>query len=166
MRRERWEHLGHAGATIWFTGLPGSGKSTIATAAEERLVSARRAMFLLDRDNLRDGPDQRHLIGYGDGATLRTHGRSSFEWSAALVSGSSRSVRPWACRRPPTTTATGQRLLGVIRELHAANYCAYGSMWKALLRTAEQTGRTRVERLTRLDGLQGVKRRGRPLCFG
>jgi bifunctional enzyme CysN/CysC len=54
-RRERWEHLGHAGATIWFTGLPGSGKSTIATAVEERLVSARRPAFLLDGDNLRHG---------------------------------------------------------------------------------------------------------------
>ena len=54
-RARRWESLGHAGATIWFTGLPGSGKSTIATAVEERLIAAGRPAFLLDGDNLRHG---------------------------------------------------------------------------------------------------------------
>ncbi len=54
-RSARWEALGHAGATIWFTGLPGAGKSTIASAVEERLVTAGRAAFLLDGDNLRHG---------------------------------------------------------------------------------------------------------------
>ena len=54
-RRARWESLGHAGATVWFTGLPGSGKSTIAGAVEERLVAAGRPAFLLDGDNLRHG---------------------------------------------------------------------------------------------------------------
>jgi len=54
-RRSRWESLGHAGATVWFTGLPGAGKSTIATAVEERLVAAGRPAFLLDGDNLRHG---------------------------------------------------------------------------------------------------------------
>ena len=57
-----------------------------------------------------------------------------------------------------------ERLLGVISELHAANYCAYGSrrMWKALLRSGEQVGRSRVERLMRQNGIQGAKRRGKP----
>jgi bifunctional enzyme CysN/CysC len=54
-RARRWEALGHAGATVWFTGLPGAGKSTIATAVEERLVAAGRPAFLLDGDNLRHG---------------------------------------------------------------------------------------------------------------
>jgi bifunctional enzyme CysN/CysC len=54
-RKARWESLGHAGATIWFTGLPGAGKSTIAGAVEERLVTAGRPAFLLDGDNLRHG---------------------------------------------------------------------------------------------------------------
>ena len=57
-----------------------------------------------------------------------------------------------------------ERLLGRIREVHAANYYAYGSrrMWKALQRAGEQVGRGRVERLMRAHGLQGAKRRGRP----
>ena len=57
-----------------------------------------------------------------------------------------------------------ERLLGRIRELHAANYYAYGSrrMWKALRRAGEIVGRGRVERLMRTHGLQGAKRRGKP----
>jgi len=54
-REERWEALGFAGATIWFTGLPAAGKSTIASAVEERLVTEGRHAFLLDGDNLRHG---------------------------------------------------------------------------------------------------------------
>jgi adenylyl-sulfate kinase len=41
--------------TLWLTGLPGSGKSTIAFAAEERLVGRPRAAYVLDGDNLRHG---------------------------------------------------------------------------------------------------------------
>jgi putative transposase len=57
-----------------------------------------------------------------------------------------------------------ERLLARIRELHAANYYAYGSrrMWKALVREGEQAGRGRVERLMRRNGIQGAKRRGKP----
>lgn len=57
-----------------------------------------------------------------------------------------------------------ERLLGVIRELHERNYCAYGSrrMWKALLRQGEGVGRDRVARLMREAGIQGAKRRGKP----
>ncbi|HTR74833.1 MAG TPA: adenylyl-sulfate kinase [Solirubrobacterales bacterium] len=54
-REERWGALGTGGATIWMTGLSGSGKSTIATAIEHTLVSAGRAAFMLDGDNLRHG---------------------------------------------------------------------------------------------------------------
>jgi transposase InsO family protein len=57
-----------------------------------------------------------------------------------------------------------ERLLDAISELHKRNYLAYGSrrMWKALLRSGEQVGRSRVERLMRQNGLQGAKRRGKP----
>ena len=57
-----------------------------------------------------------------------------------------------------------ERLLGRIRELHAANYYAYGyrRMWKALRRAGEAVGRGRVQRLMRSHGIQGAKRRGRP----
>jgi bifunctional enzyme CysN/CysC len=54
-RERRWESLGHVGATLWFTGLPGAGKSTVAAAVEERLLQAGQPAFLLDGDNLRHG---------------------------------------------------------------------------------------------------------------
>jgi bifunctional enzyme CysN/CysC len=44
-----------AGATVWFTGLSGSGKSTVAVAVERALVAAGRPAYLLDGDNLRHG---------------------------------------------------------------------------------------------------------------
>jgi bifunctional enzyme CysN/CysC len=43
------------GATIWFTGFSGSGKSTIASAVEAALVAAGRPAYLLDGDNVRHG---------------------------------------------------------------------------------------------------------------
>ncbi|MSU70138.1 MAG: adenylyl-sulfate kinase [Opitutaceae bacterium] len=45
----------HVGRVLWFTGLPGSGKSTIATELERRLFQAGKSVFLLDGDNLRQG---------------------------------------------------------------------------------------------------------------
>ncbi len=54
-RERRWSTLGHGGATLWFTGLPGAGKSTVAAAVEERLLAAGQPAFLLDGDNLRHG---------------------------------------------------------------------------------------------------------------
>jgi bifunctional enzyme CysN/CysC len=54
-REERWGALQTSGATIWLTGLSGSGKSTIATAVEHTLVSGGRAAYMLDGDNLRHG---------------------------------------------------------------------------------------------------------------
>jgi bifunctional enzyme CysN/CysC len=43
------------GATVWLTGLSGSGKSTVAVEVERLLVSAGRPAYLLDGDNLRQG---------------------------------------------------------------------------------------------------------------
>jgi len=54
-RVDRWQadHLG--GATVWFTGLSGSGKSTVAVAVERLLLQRGQAAYLLDGDNLRHG---------------------------------------------------------------------------------------------------------------
>ncbi len=54
-REQRWDSLGHGGATIWMTGLPASGKSTVAAAVEARLVGEGRPAYVLDGDNLRHG---------------------------------------------------------------------------------------------------------------
>lgn len=57
-----------------------------------------------------------------------------------------------------------ERLLGVIRETHKANYDAYGyrRMWKALTRAGEAAARCQVQRLMAEHGIQGAKRRGKP----
>jgi adenylylsulfate kinase len=54
-RADRWRILGHKGATIWFTGLSGSGKSTIAVALERVLNERKKLAFRLDGDNVRLG---------------------------------------------------------------------------------------------------------------
>ena len=54
-REQRWAALGHGGATVWMTGLPGSGKSTIASGDEAALLGAGRSVYILDGDNLRHG---------------------------------------------------------------------------------------------------------------
>ena len=54
-RSERWEASGLRGATVWLTGLSGSGKSTIAGALTQLLVEQGRATYTLDGDNLRHG---------------------------------------------------------------------------------------------------------------
>ena len=54
-RESRWRGLGVKGSTLWFTGLPASGKSTIAGALEARLVEAGIPAYRLDGDNLRHG---------------------------------------------------------------------------------------------------------------
>jgi adenylyl-sulfate kinase len=54
-RAQRWRALDARGATIWITGLPSSGKSTMGAAVEERLVEQGRSAYLLDGDNLRCG---------------------------------------------------------------------------------------------------------------
>lgn len=54
-RRDRWRALGLKGATVWLTGLSGSGKSTVAVALEHRLVEYGRPAYRLDGDNVRMG---------------------------------------------------------------------------------------------------------------
>jgi bifunctional enzyme CysN/CysC len=54
-REHRWRTTGQRGATIWFTGLPASGKSTLAVAVERALVESGDVAYLLDGDNIRHG---------------------------------------------------------------------------------------------------------------
>jgi adenylylsulfate kinase len=54
-REDREKMLGQKGATIWFTGLSGSGKSTIAFTLEHALVDRGHLAYVLDGDNIRHG---------------------------------------------------------------------------------------------------------------
>ncbi len=54
-REHRQKQNGHRTATVWFTGLSGSGKSTIAHAVEEKLYELGCRTYVLDGDNVRHG---------------------------------------------------------------------------------------------------------------
>jgi len=54
-REERGQLLKQKGATLWFTGLSGSGKSTIAFTLEHALVQRGHLAYVLDGDNIRHG---------------------------------------------------------------------------------------------------------------
>ncbi|MFN7587523.1 MAG: adenylyl-sulfate kinase [Planctomycetota bacterium] len=54
-RQDREARLGQRGGVVWFTGLSGSGKSTVARAVETALAAAGRLVYVLDGDNVRHG---------------------------------------------------------------------------------------------------------------
>lgn len=64
---DRRSRLGQRGAVVWFTGLSGSGKSTVAREVERRLVLLGRNAAVLDGDNVRLGLNK-------DAALLRAEG--------------------------------------------------------------------------------------------
>lgn len=54
-RLDREQQNGHQGVVLWFTGLSGAGKSTVANALEQELVKRKVHSYLLDGDNVRHG---------------------------------------------------------------------------------------------------------------
>lgn len=52
---QRANRNGHKGCVLWFTGLSGSGKSTVANLVDQLLFSQNRQTFVLDGDNVRHG---------------------------------------------------------------------------------------------------------------
>lgn len=54
-RAAREQQHGHQGVVLWFTGLSGSGKSTVAGALEQALHQLGVSTYLLDGDNVRHG---------------------------------------------------------------------------------------------------------------
>jgi adenylylsulfate kinase len=74
--QERATLLKQTGATIWLTGLSGSGKSTIAVALEQVLIQRGHAAYTLDGDNIRFGLNAGPKIlaetrGYGEDQAKR-----------------------------------------------------------------------------------------------
>jgi len=54
-RREREIAQGHKGGVLWFSGLSGSGKSTISNEVQARLFQKGYNVYVLDGDNIRQG---------------------------------------------------------------------------------------------------------------
>lgn len=72
-REERERLHGHAGCVIWFTGLSGSGKSTVANVVDHMLAGRGVKSAVLDGDNVRHG------LNAGPGMLKETHGEAFAE---------------------------------------------------------------------------------------
>lgn len=55
LKENREELLNQKGKVLWFTGLSGSGKSTIADELNQKLFSEKKLSYILDGDNIRQG---------------------------------------------------------------------------------------------------------------
>lgn len=67
-RSEREQLNGHKGCVVWFTGLSGCGKSTVANLVDHKLHSLGMRSFVLDGDNVRHG------LNAGPGMLKERHG--------------------------------------------------------------------------------------------
>ncbi len=67
-RDEREKIKGHGGAVVWFTGLSGCGKSTVANLVDHKLHAMGLHSFVLDGDNVRHG------LNAGPGMLKEKHG--------------------------------------------------------------------------------------------
>jgi adenylylsulfate kinase len=83
---ERKRLLKQTGATLWFTGLSGSGKSTIAVALEQVLIQRGHATYVLDGDNVRFGLNAGPKILMETQRLRRTNGQAL--WARFLGRGS------------------------------------------------------------------------------
>lgn len=72
-RAQREQLNGHEGCVVWFTGLSGSGKSTVANLVDQALWQAGVHSFLLDGDNVRHGlnASPAMLAAYGEAFARR-----------------------------------------------------------------------------------------------
>ena len=112
-RSQRWNKHGLVGATVWLTGLSGSGKSTIATELARELLNTSRLAYILDADNVRLGLNsdlgkvllhclacQEREKKYGSPKPSRPElmGRESHKPVTNLVSAKSRQSVLFSCR--------------------------------------------------------------------
>lgn len=72
-RQDRETLSGHRGCVVWFTGLSGSGKSTVANAVGAKLHAAGVRTYVLDGDNVRHG------LNAGPGLLAPKHGEAFAE---------------------------------------------------------------------------------------
>jgi adenylylsulfate kinase len=142
-------HVAHHGATLWFTGLPSSGKSTIAHALADRLTAECRRVQVLDGDAVRPYLSQ----GLGYSREDRDVNVRRIGWVARLLAGHGVVVlvpviAPYADSRD------------AVRTDHAAAGVAYGEIFVSTsLEVAEARdvkGLYARARRGELSGLTGI----------
>ena len=98
--QERHERLGQKGCTVWMTGLPSSGKSTVAVALEQALLGRRRSAYRLDGDNIRHGLNKNLGFNAADRAeNIRRIGEVAKLFADAGVIAITSFISPYAADR-------------------------------------------------------------------
>ena len=111
---ERIANMGQKGATLWFTGLSASGKSTIAVAVEQVLVARGHHVYCLDGDNIRMGLNKNLGFSAEDRAeNIRRIGEVSKLFADAGVLSIASFISPYTVDRD------------AVRTLHADNGVPY-----------------------------------------
>ena len=136
-----------AAVTLWFTGLPGAGKTTLAMHLEARLVRAGRPAYVLDGDNLRHGLCRD--LGFSDddrSENIRRTAEVCRLFNDAGVIALSALVSPLAAQR-----ALAREIVGASRfiEIHVATPLA-------VCEARDPKGLYRRARQGALQGLTGV----------
>jgi bifunctional enzyme CysN/CysC len=114
---ERNSRNGHEGAVLWFTGLPGSGKSTIARSIERRIFDLGGAPLLLDGDTMRAGLN--NDLGFANSDRAENVRRLAEVSSLLAKNGSiaiTAAISPVAADRAMARELVGERFF----EIHVA----------------------------------------------
>jgi adenylylsulfate kinase len=113
-REDRGRLLGQKGATLWFTGLSGSGKSTVAVALEKVLYERGKLTYRLDGDNVRLGINKNLGFSADDRTeNIRRIGEIAKLFVDSGVIALSSFISPYAADRDR------------VRELHMESGCAF-----------------------------------------
>ena len=108
-REEREQAMGQKGASLWMTGLSGSGKSTIAVALEQVLAQRGFKAYRLDGDNVRHGLNRNLGFSAEDRAeNIRRIGEVSKLFADAGIIAVNSFISPYQADRQ------------LVRDLHAA----------------------------------------------
>jgi len=111
---ERVKNMGQRGATLWFTGLSASGKSTIAVEVEQILMGRGHHVYCLDGDNIRMGLNKNLGFSAEDRAeNIRRVGEVSRLFADAGVLSIASFISPYTKDRDE------------VRALHAENDVPY-----------------------------------------
>ena len=136
-----------AAVTLWFTGLPGAGKTTLAMHLEARLVRAGRPAYVLDGDNLRHGLCRD--LGFSDedrSENIRRTAEVCRLFNDAGVIALSALVSPLAAQREMARDIVGP---SCFFEIHVATPLA-------VCESRDPKGLYRLTRQGSLKGLTGV----------
>jgi adenylylsulfate kinase len=113
-REDRARLLGQQGATIWFTGLSGSGKSTVAVALEKALLKEGKLAYRLDGDNVRMGLNKNLGFSAEDRTeNIRRIGEASKLFADAGILCLNSFISPYIADRD------------IVRHLHDAGHLAF-----------------------------------------